>query len=125
MKDSRTIFFLLILCSSGLMAHTVVSDSAVAGVTRSVHDKMFAPDKGHHFMVSAFLAGFSYYAFRQEAGVSQSSSNTAAATLTLSIGLAKEIYDGVSKKGTPSLKDFVADAAGIAAAMLILNLSSE
>lgn len=125
MKNSGAIVMLIFLCGSGLAAQTAISDSAVSSAARSIHDKMFAPDKGRHFMVSAFLAGFSYYAFRQEAGAAQSTSNTAAATLSLSIGLGKEIYDRVSKKGTPSLKDIVADAAGVAAAILILNLSSE
>ena len=124
MKQRHIILFLLLLCSSGLVARTVAADSTVSSVTRSIHDNMFAPDKGHHFMASAFLAGFSYYALHQEAGLSQSASITAAAGLTLSIGLAKEVYDGLGKKGTPSLKDVVADAAGIAAAMLILNMSS-
>jgi len=125
MKQRCTIVFLLLLGSSALLAGPVAADSTASSLTRSIHDKMFAPDKGHHFMVSAFLAGFSYYALRQEAGASQPVSNSAAATFTLSIGLAKEIYDGLGKKGTPSFKDFVADAAGVAAAMLVLNLSSK
>ncbi len=119
------VLLLLFLCSASLAAQTTSQDTLTSNVTRSFHDQWFAPDKGHHFMASAFLTGFSYYALRQEAGASEQASNRAAIGLALSIGVAKEIYDGVSGKGTPSVKDIVADIAGIAVGLLILNVSSE
>ena len=116
---------LVFVCSFAAVAQTVDSDSLTTRIASSFHDQMFAPDKGHHLMASAFLAGFSFYALRQEFDASESAANSGAIGLSLSIGIAKEIYDGVSGKGTPSFKDIIADAAGIAAAILILNLSSE
>ena len=125
MKRFLCIFTLVFLCCMSLPAQTVDSDSLTLKVSRTFHDRLFASDKGHHFMASAFLAGFTYYAFRQEFGVSDRESNGAAIGIAFTIGLAKEVYDGVSGKGTPSFKDIVADAAGIAAAIIIFNISSE
>ncbi len=76
-------------------------------------------------MASAFLTGFSYYAVKQEFGQSQKTANVAAVSVSLSIGLAKEIYDGVSGTGHPSWKDFIIDAAGVACGIFILNVSSQ
>ena len=75
-------------------------------------------------MASAFLTGMSFYTMRQEFNASESASNGAAVGISLSIGIAKEIYDGASGKGTASFKDIIADAAGIAAAIFLLNISS-
>lgn len=49
---------------------------------------------------------------------------TVSVSLSLSIGLAKEVYDGVSGKGTPSFKDIIADAAGVAFGIIIISVSS-
>ncbi len=125
MKNAPFVLLLLLLCSASLAAKTVSPDTLTSNVTRSAHDRWFAPDKGHHFMASAFLTGFSSYAFRQEAGASERVSNRAAIGFAVSIGVVEEIYDGVRGKGTPGIKDIVADIAGIAVGILILNVSSE
>ena len=117
---------LLLLSGVSLAQDSFISaDSLNNKLVRSSNDQWFSQDKAHHFMVSAFLTGFSYYAFKQEFGLSHQQANTAALSLSLSIGIGKEIYDGASGKGTPSFKDFIADAAGVAVGLLILNLSSE
>jgi len=36
-------------------------------------------------------------------------------------GIGKEIYDGVSKKGTPSWKDLIADGVGILLGVLLFT----
>ena len=101
------------------------ADSLNLNLKRSLHDQWFSQDKAHHFMVSAFLTGFSYYAFKQEFEQSQETATVAAVSLSFSIGIAKEIYDGASGSGTPSFKDIVADAAGVVVGILILNVSSQ
>ena len=118
---------LLVFVLSGLCpanSAVVSADSINKNLKRSFHDQWFSQDKAHHFMVSAFLTGFSYYTFKQEFGHSEESTTIAAVSVSLSIGIGKEIYDGVSGKGTPSFKDIVADAAGVAVGILILNVSS-
>ena len=109
-----------------LVANSAVNaDSLNHRLQLSSHDRLFAQDKGHHFMASAFLTGFSFYAFHQEMGQSRTVSNRAAIGTVFSIGLAKEIYDGMSGKGTPSYKDMLANIVGIVVGIAILNISAE
>jgi uncharacterized protein YfiM (DUF2279 family) len=44
---------------------------------------------------------------------------------SFSLGLLKEVYDKVSKKGTASFKDITADVAGIGFGIALLSLSSD
>ncbi len=120
------LFLLLVFSRSGWTEPTPPpADSVNVLLKRAMHDKWFGEDKAHHFMVSACLTGCSYYAFKQEFGLSQKKSNVAAIGVSFSIGIAKEVYDGVSGKGNPSLQDVVADVAGIALGILIFNVSSQ
>jgi uncharacterized protein YfiM (DUF2279 family) len=118
------VFLILITTNSGFTKTTPPpADSVNVFLKRAMHDKWFGEDKAHHFMVSAALTGFSYYAAKQELGMSQKNSNVAAIGVTFSIGIAKEVYDGVSGKGNVSLQDVVADVAGIVLGVVILNVS--
>lgn len=101
------------------------ADSLSISFNRARHDAWFSPDKAHHFMVSAFLTGLSYYTCKQEFGLSIEKTTMASITLPLTFGIVKEVYDGVSAKGTMSLKDLFADIAGIAVGFLIITVSSE
>ncbi len=124
-KKTLALFLMLLLFSSiNLFAEETQTDSLTTR-PKTVHDRLFAADKGHHFMVSAFIAGASFYAMQQEMSASSPASTRAAFGIAFSIGLAKEVYDGVSGRGTPSVKDIIADAAGIAAALLIFNFTTE
>jgi uncharacterized protein YfiM (DUF2279 family) len=53
--------------------------------------------------------------------MSDSRSRQIAAGSTLAIGIAKEIYDKVSRGGTPSWKDLLADLVGAALAVGIMT----
>jgi len=101
------------------------ADSVHVLLKNALHDKWFGEDKAHHFMASAFLTGFAYYTSKQELGMSQQKANVAAVGFSFSIGIGKEIYDGVSGKGHLSLQDLIADAAGVVLGVLILNVSSQ
>ena len=128
MRPWIIVLFILPTCTLGFAATPSLSlpaDSLNQNIKRSLHDQWFSQDKAHHFMVSAFLTGFSYYAFKQEFGQSSESAATAAVSVSFSIGIGKEIYDGVSGKGTPSWKDIVADAAGVMFGILIVTVSSQ
>ncbi len=120
----RMILVLLLLGSSISVAETK-ADSLTQNIKRSFEDPIFAPDKGHHFMASAFITGFSYYAARQEFNQSEHVANTTAITVSLSVGVAKELYDKFSGNGNPSFMDLVADVAGITVGIVLLNISSE
>lgn len=87
-------------------------------------DTWFAKDKADHFITSAFLVGFGYYMIHKEMDRSVMASQNIAAGFSFSLGISKEIYDGVSRKGQPSYKDLIADLAGIALGYLAIRLSS-
>ena len=126
MKTSPVLILLILLAGQCLAQKEMISaDSLNHNLKRSTKDHWFGQDKAHHFMVSAFLTGFSYYACKQEFGFSRQQANTAAVGFTMTIGVGKEIYNSVSGKGTPSFKDVIANAAGVAAGILILNIAVE
>jgi len=105
----------------------VNSDSLNIRIQKSLpqRDAWLGQDKVHHFMASAFLTGFSYYAFRQEFDQNKNFSNQAAITTALTFGVGKEMYDKFSGRGTPSTKDLIADVAGIVCGILIIKATTE
>ena len=116
----------LLLCGASLSAKVPApADSVTQNITRSFQDPLLAPDKGHHFMASAFITGVSFYAARQEFNQSEAAANATAIGVSFSVGLAKELYDKFSGRGNPSFMDIVADVAGIAVGIVLLNVSSE
>lgn len=127
MKKPLMVLLLVVVLFAPAISQQIspTADSLNQKLKRSLRDQWFGQDKAHHFMASAFLTGFSNYALRQEFDQPQGTANTVSVGLVLSIGIAKEIYDGLSGKGTPSFKDIIADAAGIAVGVLILNVSSQ
>ena len=90
-----------------------------------VSDKWFARDKAHHLMASAFLAGFGYYAAKQEINQSRIASQQIAIGFSFSLGLAKEAYDKYGRGGNASAKDIVADIVGITLGMVLINASTK
>lgn len=83
-------------------------------------DPWLAKDKADHLIMSAFFAGLGYYGARKLANKSVSASANLAASFSLTLGLSKEAYDKISEKGVFSLKDIVADIAGIFLGYLLL-----
>lgn len=84
-------------------------------------DAWLSKDKADHALASAFLVGAQYYVAHRELERSHEQSMSIAIGSTLVIGLGKEIYDHVSRKGTPSVKDVVADVLGIGVAAILLS----
>ena len=115
----------LCLASVDSTVPPISTDNLVSAYKAPSSDRLPANDKAHHFMTSAFLTGMSYYALKQELNFKDNVTTVAAGGLVLSIGFFKELYDGLSGKGTPSHKDLIADIVGIAVGLLILNHSYE
>ena len=90
--------------------------------SRIINDRWFAKDKADHFVTSAFLTGMGYYASRQELDYSLSASKNVGIGFSLSLGIAKEIYDGTSQRGIASWKDLVADILGIGFGYLLISI---
>ncbi len=97
------------------------TDTSATALKPLAKDAWISKDKADHLLASAFLAGAQYYALRRELDWSHERSVNVAISSTLAIGLGKEVYDHVSRRGTPSVKDMVADVLGIAVAVTLLS----
>lgn len=73
-----------------------------------VMNRFFTEDKLKHIVVSAIIM----------VALSLVLPKWAAAMITLSIGIGKEVYDKVSKKGCAEWEDLVADVIGIVIGIL-------
>ncbi|MGH7493987.1 MAG: hypothetical protein ACREOO_16540 [bacterium] len=117
--------FVIVLLGATQMASAqsgvALTDSNAIVSKSQGQDQWLGKDKFDHFAASAFVAGAQYYVLHGELEQSHTQSLGIAIASTLALGVAKEIYDGVSKRGTPSFKDIVADALGIAFAAVLLS----
>jgi uncharacterized protein YfiM (DUF2279 family) len=82
-------------------------------------DRWFAPDKAKHFFMAAFVQSASYGALRLT-GVHRRGALIGATVAASAVSVGKELYDR-EFGGDPSWKDLTWDAAGIAAATLVLR----
>jgi putative lipoprotein len=84
-------------------------------------DSWFTRDKAHHFLTSAFLSATGYYLLREEQNFSNQQSQIGGFCISFSLGLAKEIRDGLKQNNAASAKDFVANLLGIAVGIMIIS----
>lgn len=88
------------------------------GLHAGAGDHWFGADKVKHFVMSAFIESVTYSALRS-AHVRHDPALIAASSLTLGVGVGKELYDHHSY-GLFSVKDLSWDIAGNAAAATVL-----
>lgn len=88
----------------------------------SLSDSWFGKDKADHFLVSAFLMAGSYYFFKEEQNISNNKSICYSISFAFSLGIAKEIKDGLSLGNSASVKDVVVDVLGIALGTFLFNM---
>jgi uncharacterized protein YfiM (DUF2279 family) len=81
-------------------------------------DHWFGADKVKHFFMSAFVESVAYSALRASS-VRHDPALVAASSLTLGVGIGKEIHDHHAY-GRFSVKDLSWDVAGNAAALTVL-----
>jgi putative lipoprotein len=98
-----------------------IPDSTVGVHQKFSRDLWLGKDKFDHALASAGLVAAQFYVLHQELEVRGRRSRQIAAGSTLTIGIAKEIYDKVSRRGTPSWKDLLADCVGVALAVGIMT----
>ncbi len=130
MKNSIKIGFLLIviMCVSvNLLSAEDINFKAnnqpqltFKKITFTVSDSWFSRDKAHHFLTSAFLTTAGYYYCRNEQGLPNNRSQQGAVSFSLSLGLIKEIRDGMQKKNSFSWKDLTADILGTALGVILV-----
>jgi len=86
-----------------------------------VQDAWLASDKAFHLASSAFLAAGGFYFLHEEQNLERDKSLLISASVSLAIGIGKEIYDRRHPRHVASWKDLVADLAGIGLTILILK----
>lgn len=84
-------------------------------------DSWFGLDKADHFFTSTLLTALTHVALRQNLLEDENKSLAVSSGLVFSICASKEIYDKKSGTGHPSLKDLVADIAGVGFALLLIK----
>ncbi len=86
-----------------------------------VRDPWTAKDKARHFFASALIAGGSTWYSKHELHRGSEPSLHFGIGVTLSLGIAKELFDTRKPGGFFSWKDFTADILGVAAGTLVLG----
>jgi uncharacterized protein YfiM (DUF2279 family) len=104
--------------------HTSPADSTLSEKESIVRaDAWLASDKAKHFGVSFLLVIFGTFVAEKGLKFDAASSTASAAGSTALIGFGKELWDDRSPHNIFSLKDLLADALGIVAALLTLHLA--
>lgn len=122
-----TIPLLLLWLVIGLCPPAVAQDAdssaAAPLVMRSAgHDPLLGADKFSHLTASAFVTSAQIFTLQHYGDVEEKRAVAIAATSTMVLGIAKEVYDKASGKGTASFKDMLANVAGIAVVVLLFYI---
>ncbi|KAA3661226.1 MAG: hypothetical protein DWQ10_05010 [Calditrichaeota bacterium] len=79
-------------------------------------------DKYQHLVLSSFLVAGQMFVYREHAGLEQKKALQVSVATTAVLGVCKEVYDYTSKKGHPSLRDILADIAGIGVGIFLFSI---
>ena len=90
--------------------------------TKSSRDSWLGEDKIEHFLVSAMIAGFGFFAMREPFGRSENISLLVAASVATGAGIGKEYYDTRRQLGVASAKDLVADILGMGILIFLIKV---
>ena len=91
-------------------------------VTRPSEDQWLARDKAKHVAVSTLWTLSTQYVLVSKADWSEADALPASIASAAAVGVTKELYDASHPTGAVSGKDLVADAVGIALAVVIVWL---
>jgi uncharacterized protein YfiM (DUF2279 family) len=125
-KCSLILIIFLIYFTSAQAKEPTFSDTSrsvlsLKSMSFTISDSWFSRDKAHHFLTSAFLASAGYYYSREISGNSDIHARTVGVSFSLSLGLFKEIRDGMQQKNSFSWKDLVADCLGTGLGILLMK----
>ena len=84
-------------------------------------DSILTNDKAKHFMGSLISTVFIHQLSTKHFDLEKTESKAIAGGVTFSIGILKESYDEFVKKKKFSWEDLIADAAGIAVGLILVN----
>lgn len=118
-------FLWVVLCYTPVLEGQTIDTSPVdsfsVDVARTQGDRWLGVDKAKHFVLSGFLTGLTYFTVDKIADRPENEATVWSGVVTLATGIGKEVYDLHDPKGHSSLKDLVADALGVAAALFIIK----
>lgn len=125
-------FLLVFFCLITLAGNTLTAQTSPFEFQRKTGSKTrvqqkdcwFGKDKFDHFVASAFLTSFTYYAAREHFTQTHTAAFNFAGGITLALGAGKEIRDKNSRSGVASFRDFIADFLGVGVGLLIGRVSS-
>jgi uncharacterized protein YfiM (DUF2279 family) len=104
----------------GQINQSAAPDTSGPAPKKLSHDAWLGKDKFDHAIMSAGMVAAQFYFLHQELDVNTARSRQIAAASALTIGIAKEIYDRASRRGTPSWKDLLADGVGVGVALVLV-----
>jgi putative lipoprotein len=81
-------------------------------------DSFFGEDKAKHFLVSACMAGMLTYALSIHSELKAGQPLRMSCSITLGLGILKEVWDARRKDNHFCFKDLLWDAAGVSAGVL-------
>lgn len=81
----------------------------------------FRMDKLKHFTFSIYITTTTYYVMNRMMSCNSLQSRQSAAGISFSLGIVKESYDNWIKEEKFSIPDIIADVAGTAVGLLIIN----
>lgn len=87
----------------------------------AAQDEWFGPDKVLHFIGGFLVTSVTYTIARNALDWEHEDARLAGFTAGIAASIAKEVYDGLSWRGTASGKDLVWDGLGIGFGMVLLN----
>ena len=95
-----------------LIAQSILLFANIAAADDSRRDNWFGKDKFQHFTVSTFYSGGMAIIAQRHFDMTKDDSIISGATVTISLGGFKEIYDHSRPNETSSIKDFIWDIGG-------------
>ena len=101
--------------------------AAVAGALPAVPDsgrgvdRWLARDKTAHFALSCALVGFEYHLGTRENGAGRPAARNISVAVTVSLGVAKEAWDGTRNGNHFSWRDLAADILGTACGVILFT----
>ena len=123
------IFLIVVFCFGFLVAQNdLILEEEVSSQTADQKekvkrvDKWFAIDKLQHFSYSCLISLGCQYVLVNKYDNSESEALPISTALSFSAGLSKELNDSRGKNGFFSVKDMIANCAGLIVASAIINI---
>ncbi len=123
------VFLIVVFCFGFLVAQNdLILEKEVSSQTANQKekvkrvDKWFAIDKLQHFSYSCLISLGCQYVLVNKYDNSESEALPISTALSFSAGLSKELNDSRGKNGFFSVKDMIANCAGLIVASAIINI---